>query len=347
MHVFYSDRHRAHRGRYEFFRGELVPCFETPERADIVLAATRSQGIGPVLEPAPFDLARIERVHAPRYVRFLEQAWTRWNALGHTKDALPAVWPIRGMRHDIEPDDFIAQLGLYSFDSGTPFTTGTWIAARTGADIALTAARHVATGQGHSAFALTRPPGHHAGADFMGGYCFLNNAAIAAQALLDGGAQRIALLDVDYHHGNGTQAIFYRRADVLFLSIHGDPKTEYPFYLGHADERGAGPGAGFNVNYPLPAGCDNSRWFDALEDASKRIAEYRADALVVSLGVDTFAGDPISKFKLEAPEFRRLGERLARLALPTVFVLEGGYAVSEIGDNVAHVLGSFDGAAPA
>ena len=259
MHVYYSDRHRAHRGQYEFFRGELVPCFEKPERADMVLAAIQARRIGPVLEPAPFDLARIERVHTPRYLRFLERAWDAWSALGQTRDALPAVWPIRGMRHDVEPDNFVAQLGLYSFDSGTPFTAGTWLAARTGAEIALTAAQHVASGRGRAAFALSRPPGHHAGPDFLGGYCFLNNAAIAAQAFRDDGAQRVAVLDVDYHHGNGTQTIFYERADVLFLSIHGDPRTEYPFYLGHADERGAGPGVGFNVNYPLPAGCDNAR----------------------------------------------------------------------------------------
>ena len=163
----------------------------------------------------------------------------------------------------------------------------------------------------------------------------------------DDGAQRVALLDVDYHHGNGTQTIFYERADVLFLSIHGDPRTEYPFYLGHADERGAGPGVGFNVNYPLPAGSDNARWFEALDGACTRIAEHRADALVVSLGVDTFAGDPISTFQLRSPEYQRLGERLARLALPTLFVLEGGYAVAEIGDNVALVLGSFDAAVAA
>ena len=345
MDVYYSDRHRAHCGQYESFRGELVPCFEKPERADMVLAAVEAQRIGPVREPAAFDLARIERVHAPRYLRFLERAWDAWSALGQTRDALPAVWPIRGMRHDVEPDNFVAQLGLYSFDSGTPFTAGSWVAARAGADVALSAAGHVAAGRGRAAFALSRPPGHHAGADFLGGYCFLNNAALAAQALRDDGAQRVAVLDVDYHHGNGTQSIFYERADVLFLSIHGDPRTEYPFYLGHADECGAGPGAGFNVNYPLPAGSDNERWFAALDDACTRIAGHRADALVVSLGVDTFAGDPISTFSLATPEYQRLGARLARLALPTVFVLEGGYAVAEIGDNVAQVLGSFEAAA--
>jgi acetoin utilization deacetylase AcuC-like enzyme len=347
MLVVFSDRHRAHAGHVEFYRGELVPCFEKPERADLVRAALQTHGIGPVVEPTTFDRARIERVHAAQYVRFLEHAWSEWSALGHTQDALPAVWPIRGMRLDVEPQNFAARLGRYAFDSGTPLTAGTWLAARTAADIALTAAQHVAGGRGHAAFALTRPPGHHAGPDFLGGYCFLNNAAIAAQSLLDDGAQRVALLDVDYHHGNGTQAIFYERADVLFLSIHGDPRTEYPFYLGHADERGAGAGAGFNVNYPLPRGAGVAPWFEALEAACARIAQHRADALVVSLGVDTFAGDPIASFSLRAPEYRRLGARLARLALPTVFVFEGGYAVAEIGDNVAHVLAAFEARAAA
>lgn len=341
MQVVYSDRHRVHRGEFEFFRGELVPCFEKPERADFVLAAVQRRGIGPIVEPQRFGLAPLERVHAPRYLRFLARAWGMWSALGQTRDALPAVWPIRGFRDDVEPDNFIAQLGLYSFDSGTPFTAGTWEAAQLGADIALSAVSLVRQGA-RAAFALSRPPGHHAGADFLGGYCFVNNAAVAAQALVDGGCERVAVLDVDYHHGNGTQSIFYERADVLFQSIHGDPKTEYPFYLGHADEIGRGAGAGFNRNFPLPAGASNAQWFDALDQACRGIAAHRPGALVVSLGVDTFAGDPISKFRLEAPEYRRLGEALAALGLPTLFILEGGYAVAEIGDNVAEVLQGFE-----
>ena len=341
MHIIYSDGHRAHRGEFEFYRGELVPCFEKPERADFVLAALQARALGPVLAPESFSLAPIERVHAPRYLRFLERAWDAWSALGQTRDALPAVWPIRGLRHDVEPDNFVAQLGLYSFDSGTPLTAGTWAAARLGAEIALTAQRHIRAGE-RAVFALSRPPGHHAGPDFLGGYCFINNAAVAAQAFLDDGAQRVAMLDVDYHHGNGTQTIFYDRADVLFQSLHGDPRTEYPFYLGHADETGQGTGAGFNQNYPLPAGCDNERWFAALAQACERIRRYAPQALVVSLGVDTFADDPISKFQLREPEYVRLGQALAALGLPVLFILEGGYAVAEIGDNVAHVLGSFD-----
>jgi len=341
MHIFYSDQHRAHAGSHEFYRGELVPCFEKPERADHVLAAVQARGIGPVLPPKPFPLDPITRVHSARYLRFLETAWDQWTALGNTGDILPSVWPIRGFRSDVEPVNFMARLGLYSFDSGTPFTAGTWAAARTGADIALTAQAHIAAGH-RAAFALSRPPGHHAGADFLGGYCFLNNAAIAAQAWRDQGAERVAILDVDYHHGNGTQSIFYDRADVLFQSIHGDPLTEYPFYLGHADETGSGAGLGFNQNYPLPAGATNEAWFAALATACERIAAYRPAALVVSLGVDTFADDPISKFQLRTPEFHRLGRTLAALQLPTLFILEGGYAVAEIGDNVAEVLQAFE-----
>src|SRR5690606_12462922 len=159
------------------------------------------------------------------------------------------------------------------------------------------AQRLVSDGE-RAAFALSRPPGHHAGPDFLGGYCFVNNAAVAAQAFRDDGAERVVVLDVDYHHGNGTQTIFYDRADVMFLSIHGDPRTEYPFFLGHADETGQGAGLGYNVNYPLPPGSSNEVWFDALADAVRRIDEYRPDALVISLGVDTFVDDPISSFRL-------------------------------------------------
>jgi acetoin utilization deacetylase AcuC-like enzyme len=178
----------------------------------------------------------------------------------------------------------------------------------------------------------------------MGGYCFLNNAAVAAEALLLRGSRRVALLDVDYHHGNGTQSLFYGRSDVLFASLHADPRFEYPFYLGHADETGVGDGEGFNLNLPLPAGTRGAEWFAALETACSRFAETGADALVVSLGLDTYAGDPLTKFALEPEDFRRLGARLSRLGLPTVLVLEGGYAASELGTNATNVLDGFENA---
>ncbi|WP_144006999.1 histone deacetylase family protein, partial [Pelomonas sp. KK5] len=198
--------------------------------------------------------------------------------------------------------------------------------------------RAVAGGEARGAMALTRPPGHHAGADFYGGYCFLNNSALAAQALREAGAARVAVLDVDYHHGNGTQSIFYERADVFTVSLHGDPRTEYPFYLGYADERGAGAGEGANLNLPLPVGTDFARWGEALDVAIDAIRAHGAEALVVALGVDTYEGDPISRFRLRGADYPAMGERIAALRLPTVFVMEGGYAVAALGENVAGVL---------
>jgi acetoin utilization deacetylase AcuC-like enzyme len=218
---------------------------------------------------------------------------------------------------------------------------GSWAAARSGAACAIDAAREVSSGKVRSAFALSRPPGHHAGADFMGGYCFLNNAALAAQGLRDAGAERVAVLDVDYHHGNGTQAIFYERADVLTVSIHGDPKTEYPFYLGHADERGAGAGTGFNLNLPQPRGTTFATWRNALQEAIAAVKAFGAQALVVSLGVDTFEGDPISGFRLRSADYLEIGRDIAQSGLPTVFVFEGGYAVEEVGINTVNVLEGF------
>jgi acetoin utilization deacetylase AcuC-like enzyme len=244
------------------------------------------------------------------------------------------------LRTDVLPDNFSARVGLFAFDAGTPLTSGSWAVARAGAHCALSAAQAV-LGGAPAAFALSRPPGHHAGADYFGGYCFLNYAALAAQHLRDAGLSRVAVLDVDYHHGNGTQSIFYERPDVLFASIHGDPLTEYPFYLGHADETGAGAGLGFNLNLPLPRGSGFDVWSAALEQALSAIDRFGAEALVVSLGLDTFVGDPISGFCLQSTDYLRLGERLARVGLPTVLVLEGGYAVDGLGVNAVNVLQAF------
>jgi acetoin utilization deacetylase AcuC-like enzyme len=200
------------------------------------------------------------------------------------------------------------------------------------------------TGGARAAFALCRPPGHHAAQDMFGGYCFLNNAAIAAQAFRDAGAARVAVLDVDFHHGNGTQDIFYDRDDVLFVSLHGDPMAAFPHFLGHAGETGMGAGVGFNLNLPMPAGTAFDAWRAALQTGLQRIADFKADALVISLGVDTFEKDPISFFRLQSPDFRTLGADIADAGLPTLFVMEGGYAIDEIGVNAVNVLEGFEGA---
>ena len=346
MKTFYNHLHAQHQGKVEMFRGALVPCFEVPARADHVLAELQRRKLGTVMEPLSFDEAALTAIHSPRYLNFLATAWDQWVALDAAnadKDILPSVWPTRTFRTDIEPDNFAAKVGLYSYDAGSPFTSGTWVAARKGAECALSAAQAVLAGD-RVAFALSRPPGHHAGADFFGGYCFLNNAALAAQYMRNAGMKKVAVLDVDYHHGNGTQAIFYDRPDVYFASIHGDPRTEYPFYLGHADEVGTGAGLGANLNLPLPRGTDYATWAQALHKALAGIAQFGADALVVSLGMDTFEGDPISGFKLKTDDYSRVGERLAKAGLPTVFVFEGGYAVQEVGTNAVNVLQGFTGA---
>lgn len=342
MQTIYSPDHHRHHGAAEFYRGHLVPCFESPERAEQILAQVSSRGLGPVCAPERFGRAPLARVHTADYLDFLATAWDEWSALGETGDALPYAWPAAGLRRDVPPRHIDGKLGFYAIDAAAPITAGTWAAAQASADCALTGARMVLSGA-PGAFALCRPPGHHAGARAMGGFCYLNNAAIAAQALRDGGIGRVAILDVDYHHGNGTQAIFYDRADVFFASLHGDPAVEYPFFLGHADETGVGAGAGANLNLLLPWGTSAADYLAALAVALGRITAFGAGALVVSLGVDTFEGDPISHFKLGSPDFTTLGQRIAALALPTLFVMEGGYAVGDIGGNVVNVLSGFEG----
>lgn len=349
MQTFHNPHHAGHVGQQEMFRGRMVPCHEVPARLDYVLAELQRRPLGSLQTPDLNDDAldqALSRVHSARYLAFLASAWDDWVALDPAnagRDALPSVWPLgnpKAFRRDVLPANFAARLGLFAFDAGSPLTAGTWAAARGGAACALAAAQAVAGGA-RSAFALTRPPGHHAGADFLGGYCFLNNAAIAAQALRDAGHAKVAVLDVDYHHGNGTQAIFYERADVFTVSIHGDPATEYPFFLGHADERGAGAGEGLNLNLPLPRGSGVSTWRSALDRALQAVSDFGAQALVVPLGLDTFEGDPISGFTLRSEDYPAVGAALASAGLPTVFTFEGGYAVDEVGTNAVNLLEGF------
>ncbi len=336
MRYVRSDDHRHHFPNGELYGGELIRPFECPERWEYIVAALDDAGLVDVVDPLPLDHERMATVHTPRYLEFLASAWDRWVAAGYTQDALPSVFPARNMAQ-IEPDHIDGKLGFYSFALETAITAGTWKAATASAAIAQTAQKLVSGGE-RSAFALCRPPGHHAASDLYGGYCFLNNAAIAAQGFVADGATRVAVLDVDFHHGNGTQSIFYDRSDVLFCSLHGDPRHEFPHFLGYAEETGRGQGEGFNANYPLAPGTPFALWSEALDDACKRIVEHGPDALVVSLGVDTFEADPISSFKLASDDFSTYGRTIGALKLPTVYVMEGGYAVEQIGTNTANVL---------
>lgn len=339
MKVIHSDKHLQHDGGMELHRGELVPCFEKPARVAYILDAVHLEG-WPVLPPREFPESVLERVHDAGLISFLRSTYDEWQAEGRDGHMLPGMFPARGMRRDRVPKNLHARMGYYAFDAGTPIMKGSWEAALTSAQCALTAAALVTEGESAS-YALCRPPGHHAAHASYGGYCFLNNAALAAQFLRDAGFAKVAVLDIDYHHGNGTQDIFWERDDVLCVSIHGDPATEYPFFLGYADERGTDAGEGFNLNLPLPRGTDWPTYQRALEQALEAIAAFAPTALVVSLGVDTFEQDPISAFALKEEHFPLIGKRLAALGLPTVLVQEGGYAVEAIGRNVAAVLRAF------
>jgi acetoin utilization deacetylase AcuC-like enzyme len=341
MKTIYTEDHRLQDGQSELIDGKLMPCFETPRRADMILSRLKEVKLGEVLEPKGFSMEPLRQVHTRAFLRFLETAWDAWVQEHGEYDALPLVWPTRGLRH-VEPETIDGKLSYFSLDAGTPITGGTWRAARAAANVALTGRELVSNGE-RAVFALCRPPGHHASQDVYGGYCFLNNAAVAAQAFRDNGTARVAILDIDYHHGNGTQTIFYGRRDVLFASIHGHPQQEFPYFLGYADETGEGPGEGCNVNYPLRWGSTFQAWGTALNDACRYISNFGSDVLVVSLGVDTFKDDPISRFNLDSRDYPRIGERIAALGLPTLFVMEGGYAVEAIGRNAVGVLTGFEG----
>ena len=341
MLTVYSTDHVLRDAKTELYGGELVPPFECPERVQHVLERIHAVNLGEVIGPEDFSLGPVLRIHDPGFVEFLESCWTEWQATGYQGEAIPCVFPARGMQLRI-PNHIEGRMGYYAMALETSISEGTWSAARASANVALTAQSRVRH-SGDATFALCRPPGHHASADQYGGYCFINNAAVCAQAFLDKGASRVAILDVDFHHGNGTQAIFYGRDDVLFTSLHGDPRDAFPHFLGYADETGTGAGEGFNHNYPLGPGTDYDTWADALGDACNRVRAYAPDALVVSLGVDTFEHDPISFFRLTSNDFLRYGAVIAGMDLPTLFIMEGGYAVKEIGINTVNVLTGFEG----
>jgi len=340
MITVFSDRHRLRNVKTELSGGLLVPPHECCERAEIVLERVKLAGLGEIVAPDAFGLECSLRVHTPDYLEFLAEAWTLWAAAGNAGEAIPDCWPARRMLQR-RPQDISGRLGFYAFAAETSIGAGTWQAARAAVDVALTAAQRIERGA-PGAFALCRPPGHHAARDLYGGYCFLNNAAIAAQYLRDHGAARVAILDVDFHHGNGTQDIFYDRADVLFVSLHGDPSEAFPYFSGFADETGCAHGLGYTLNLPMPRGTGFEVWREALAAALRRIAEFRTDALVVSLGLDTFEADPISFFRLGSEDFASYGRLLGEAGLPTLFVLEGGYAVAEIGVNAVGVLAGFE-----
>jgi acetoin utilization deacetylase AcuC-like enzyme len=291
---------------------------------------------GAIAPRAAIDHGRMPllAVHDPDYVAFLETAHSDWLAAQREGDAIGYAFPVRA-RRPLRLERIDGKLGQYGFDTVTPIAAGTWASAYWSAQAALSALAAIADGEASRALALCRPPGHHAGADYFGGYCYLNNAAIAARAAAARGLGPVAVLDVDYHHGNGTQDIFWEDASVFFASIHADPRTDFPYFWGHADERGAGDGEGTTFNQPLPRGTDWAKYAGPLTKALEAITAFGARTLIVSYGADTFAEDPIAQFALTTDDMHRMGAMIGAAGLPTVTVMEGGYNVAALGRNVA------------
>lgn len=336
MLIVYAPQHALHAPPHEFLEGRLAPYAEAPARAAAILRALEAARVGPLIAPADHGLGPVLAVHTPDYVDHLRTLSDRWTAAGGAPAAaFPAAFPRPGLGHASRA--LWALPGVYSFDLSAPVTAGTYAAALAAAHCALTGAARLQTGE-RAVYALCRPPGHHAAASLMGGYCYLNNAAIAAHYLTANGARRVAILDIDVHAGNGTQAVFYSRADVLFVSLHGAPDWEYPYFSGYADERGAGDGVGFTLNFPLEKGVDDARYLTALAAALARISAFAPAYIVLSAGFDTFHADPLGQFRLTTPVYREIGARVAALGVPVLAVQEGGYALDALGANVVSLL---------
>lgn len=342
MNVYYSSDHLQHQPPFEIFDGgDKIPNFEVPERAERILAALKSASWANILPPTDFGLEPILAVHDQGYIEFLQSAFADWRALpgddGIEKIALlPATFPPGRWRRT--PKSLLGRAGLYMADLAAPITGGTWQAALSSANCALTGASDLLQGE-RIAFALCRPPGHHAGKDYCAGYCYINNSAVAANRLSAHG--KTAILDIDYHAGNGTQDIFYHRSDVLSISIHADPDFEYPYFAGCADETGEGAGLGFHRNLPLPAGTDSQAYLASLHTALDLIRSFNPRFLVIPAGMDLFAGDPLGKFAVTTTGIRQIGREIASLGLPSLVVMEGGYNNAALGENVLALLENF------
>lgn len=346
--VVWSAQCRRHDPRGEVWLGVRTAGSEVPDRVDVIVDALRSAGHR-LVDPVAHDDILLTAVHDGRLVEHLatvHEAWTRsgvGDEVGQDQ-VVPYVFPTAAMLDGIPPSTASAvhgRAGTFCYDTMTLVGPGTWAAARSAVDCALTAVDLVTDGA-RAAYALCRPPGHHATSSAYGGSCYLNNAAVAAQALRESGLDRVAVVDVDAHHGNGTSAIFYDRPDVLYASVHVDPAAGwFPHFVGHAHERGAGPGAGANRNLPLPPGAGDAEFLEAVTTLAGSVADHGASAVVVSLGVDAAAEDPESPLEVTTDGYRRAGATLAALGRPTVVVQEGGYHLPSLGGLVAAFLSAY------
>lgn len=337
MKAFFDDRQRRHDPQHFLSMGMLKPSPEQPERIARLHAGAEAAGCR-FAAPQDAGPGPIAAVHSPEYLRFLQTIHSRWQALdGAGDEVVPNVHS--RARTDSYPGAPVGQAGYHQADTACPIGAHTWDSVYWSAQSAIAGADCLIGGE-RAAYVLSRPPGHHAYQDMAGGFCFLNNSGIAAERLRRAG-HRPAILDVDVHHGNGTQGMFYTRADVLTVSLHADPAAFYPFFWGHANERGEGAGLGFNLNLPLPRGTGNDEFLTALQSCFTRIRDFGCDVLVVALGLDAYVGDPFKEFAVTTPGFARIGAAIAGLGLPTLFVQEGGYLCDALGDNLTSVLNGF------
>jgi len=338
MKAFYAEEERLHYPAYFLVNGVFTENPEQPARIDKLIAGARAAGCD-IIRPKDAGIAPVLAVHEERYVSFLENAHHRWMRIeGASADVVPNIHPVS--RDNNYPDSVVAQAGWHLMDASAPISAHTFESARWSANCAIAAATAVLAGDS-AAYALSRPPGHHARQDAAAGFCYFNNSAIAAQ-MLRGAHDRVAILDVDLHHGNGTQDIFYERNDVLTVSIHADPDRFYPFFWGAERERGRGRGEGFNLNLPLARGSKDDVFLAALDKALAHIDAFSPGALVIALGLDTSEHDPFGGLCVSTKGFEKIGAAIARAGRrPTVIVQEGGYLCNQLGDNLAAFLSGF------
>lgn len=339
MKIFYNPHHQQHNPPFEGYTAAgNLPAFEKAARAEIVRTVLQTQPWAEILPPSNFGLEPILAVHSATYVEYLRSAYAEWQAYSPVNGIafIPGTFGIR--YEEAQARSGYEQAGFFLVDTTMAIEPGTFEAALQAAYGALAGAQAIAAGE-RSAFALSRPPGHHAGREIGGGYCFFNNAAVAALWLSQRG--KVAILDVDYHAGNGTQEIFYERPDVLTISLHADPAFEYPHYAGFAEEIGTGPGLGFHRNFPLPEGTGQSRYLGVLAEALELVASFGPEHLVISAGMDTYKDEPLGTFKLTQESIHKIGQQISSLSLPTLVVMEGGYHLPSLGDNFAAFLEPF------
>ena len=344
MKVIYSDIHAVHAPEFESDGGFVGRAYELAERGELIRSALAGAGGYSFLEPTDHGTEPISAIHDAGLMTFLATAWDQFSNGRHDRRVLmPDTFHNTHLREGMEsgrvPGNVRGAAGHFAQDAATPIMAGTYAASRAAVDVALTASDHVLAGERY-AYGLCRPPGHHAAHAMYGGYCYFNNAAIVAHDIVRRTGAKACVLDVDYHHGNGTQQIFYQRDDVLFVSLHADPDRAYPYFSGWADEVGAGIGRGSTLNLPQAPQANDDAFLGGhgLAQALDAIAKFGPTTLVVSLGVDAFDGDPIGDLKVSTQGFGRVGSAISQLNLPTVVLQEGGYNLQHLGANVLSFL---------